>query len=156
MHIGILYKLACFLSAALVLSNCAYISTLQQRAHLNNLANNITPSSLQAVERFTNNAPIRNSYKFDFIDSTNKSYSLLFSIHESNFNKSTLTYGDSRQSQKDAERIDASQTVLKKLQHKLPKENEIAWQKLTKSNIQEAESSYKLMLEYIRFKSREI
>lgn len=156
LHTSTLYKLAFYASAILVLSNCAYIGNLQQRAHYFNLANSISASSLQGVERFTSNAPISNSYKFKLLNSNRKSYSLLFSIHDSNFNKSTLSYRDDKPSLQDADRIDSNKPILNRLNQNLPKAHDVSWLNLDNLSIEEAQDSYELMLEYIRFKTRDI
>ena len=151
-----LYRIVFYISTILVVFGCAYFSDFQQRVHFNKLENDLSASSIYGVERFTGNAPMNNTYKFELIDSNKKSYSLLFSLHESSFKKSTLAYLDGRKFLQDAERIDNKKDILKIINHKLPNADEISWQNLNNLSTEDAEDSYKLMLEYIRFKSRDI
>ncbi len=155
-HINSLYGVVVFLSTTLALSSCAYFSDYQQRTHFKKLAKNPSPSAIQRVERYTGNAPIRNSYKFELVDAKKKSYSLLFSVHESDFNKSTLAYRDDGYLRKDAERIDNKKAVLDIIKNKLPHANEVTWHNLNNLNTEDAIESYNLMLEYIRYKTLDI
>ena len=148
-------RLAIIISIVLITSNCAYLDRIRQETNYLKIENNISISRLEEAEKFIGKAPLSKAYRFSFSNTQNKSFSLVFTVHESSFSKSTLTYRKANALHRNADQIDGNVRILTALDKSLPQTDEISWKALDQLPTQEAQDSYQIMLEYIRFKIRD-
>ena len=149
------YKIAFISGVVLLLSNCSYLKLIQSNAHHKIIENSITTSRLDGATVFFGRAPLSKAYEFNFTNTRKKSYSLIFTVHESSFSNSTLKYLAAKKIRRDADQINEEVGVLKALNKNLPQTNEVAWQTINQQSLEEAQEGYQLMLDYIRYKIRQ-
>ncbi len=149
------YQLAIIIGIALLTSNCAYFDRIRQDVNYLQIKKSISKSRLEEIKKFTGRAPLSEAYEFSFIDVHNKSFSLLFTVHENSFSECTLKYRKANDIRRDADRIDKNMGILTALNQNLPRPGEISWKTIDQFPSEEARDGYQIMLEYIRYKIRD-
>ena len=145
-----------FLTVALLFSSCAYVERVRLKAEHKKIENSISTSRLENANVFFGKAPLSKAYEFNFINTQKDPFSLLFTVHEGSFSSSTLKYRSANRAYRDSNLISNEVGVLNALNESLPKPTQVAWYSLDPRNVDEAEEGYRLMLEYIRFKIRNL
>lgn len=143
--------------AALMCTSCSYIQHYQQQAQYSQIQNEISFSKLDRVNEYTSRTPFHKTYEFEFRNSQNKPYALVFYISESSFSKSIIKHREENDLHRDAVRIDISKNILSALNKNLPKPESITWHQVA-NQIEEddARDGYYVMQEYIRLKIRDL
>ena len=149
------YQLAVIIGIVLLTSNCAYFDRIRQDVNYLQIKKSISKSTLQETKKFTGRAPLSEAYEFSFTNVHNKSFSLLFTVHENSFSQSTLKYRKANDLHRDADRIDEDTGILTALNKNLPQPDEIYWKTVDQLPREEAQDGYQIMLEYIRYKIRD-
>lgn len=149
------YQLAIIISIALLTSNCAYFDEIRQDVNYLQIKKSISKSRLKETKKFTGRAPLNDAYEFSFTNVHNKSFSLLFTVHENSFSECTLKYRKANDIRRDADRIDENIGILTTLNKNLPQADEISWKTVNQLPSEDARDGYQIMLEYIRYKIRD-
>lgn len=143
--------------ATLVCSSCSYIQHYQEQEKFSQIQKNITLSTLDKVNEYTSRTPFHKTYEFEFYNSNNISYALIFYLNESSFSKSIIKHRKENDLHREAVRIDESKFILKDLENNLPEANVIAWRQVANHiAADEARDGYHVMQEYIRLKIRDL
>ena len=149
-------RIVLLLAVALLLSGCAYIEKVRLKAEHKNIENSISTSKLKDATIYFGKAPLSKAYEFNFTNAEKNPFSLLFTIHEGSFARSTLKYQAANRAHRDSSLISNEVGVLNALNENLPKPPQVAWYKLNPRNVEDAEEGYRLMLDYIRYKIRDL
>ncbi len=149
------YQLAIIIGIALLTSHCAYFDRVRQDVSYLQIKKSIARSRLEETKKFTGRAPLSEAYEFSFTNVHNKSFSLLFTVHENSFSECTLKYRKANDIHRDANRIDENIGILTALNKNLPQADEISWKTVDQLPSEEARDGYQIMLEYIRYKIRD-
>jgi len=142
---------------ALQCASCSYVQHYQQQSQFSYIQNNISLSTLDKASKYTSRTPFHKIYEFEFNNSHNKPYALIFYMSESSFSKSIIKHRDANDLHRNAIRIDESKNVLSTLNINLPNPDNIIWQQVSKQiEKDEARDGYYVMQEYIRLKIRDL
>ena len=143
--------------AALLCTSCSYIQHYQKRTQHAQIQVNLSISTLNKVNQYTSRTPFHKTYEFEFSNSNDKPYALIFYISESSFSKSIIKHRNTSDLHRDAVRVDDSKNILTALNKNLPKPESIIWQQVA-NHIEEhaARDGYYVMQEYIRLKIRDL
>ena len=151
------FKNLLILLAILFCINCSYIQKHQQEIQYSQIENKITLSTLDRVNEYTSQTPFHKTYEFEFDNSKNDPYALIFYISESSFSKSIIKHRNASDLHRDAIRIDDSKNILTTLNRNLPKPDSISWHQVSNHvTEEEARDSYHIMQEFIRLKIRDL
>lgn len=143
--------------AVLLCANCSYIQKHQQEAKYSIIESKITLSRLDKVNEYTSHTPFHKTYEFEFDNSKDDSYALIFYISETSFSKSIIKHRNANDLHRNAVRIDASKNILTALSKNLPKAENVSWQQVANQVTEdEARDGYHIMQEYIRLKIRDL
>ena len=140
----------------LVVIGCTYYEQLKKDAELTKLAQSISYSDLKYVTRYLGKSPLRYSFKFTFENKLKQSYSLVFTLHDSSFPKSTLSYRDFNQSPRDSMEIGQHESVQEVLLNYLPDPNSINWYQFKQVGEPNFKDGYVLMQEFMRLNTRDV
>ncbi|MFK7816503.1 MAG: hypothetical protein AB8B92_09210 [Gammaproteobacteria bacterium] len=143
--------------ATLVCTNCNYIQHYQTQEQYSKIQENISLSTLDKVNEYTSRTPFHKTYEFEFNNSNNNPYALIFYLNESSFSKSIIKHRKENDLHREAIRIDESKFILRDLENNLPKASVIAWRQVANHiAADEARDGYHVMQEYIRLKIRDL
>lgn len=141
----------------LVCFNCSYIHHYQTQEQYSQIQDNISLSTLNKVNEYTSRTPFHKTYEFEFNNSNNNSYALIFYLNESSFSKSIIKHRKENDLHREAIRVDESKFILRDLEDNLPKASVIAWRQVANHiAADEARDGYHIMQEYIRLKIRDL
>lgn len=151
------YQKLPLLLVALLCTSCSYIQKHQQEAQYIQIENKITLSRLNKVNEYTSQTPFQKTYEFEFDNSNDNSYALIFYLSESSFSKSVIKHRNANDLHRSAIRIDGSKNLLNALHKSLPKADHVSWNQVAHHVTEnEARDSYHIMQEYIRLKIRDL
>ena len=105
---------------ALLCSSCSYIQHYKQQTQYLHIERKITLSTLDKVNEYTSRTPFHKTYEFEFNNSKENAYALIFYLSESSFSKSIIKHRNSHELHRDAIRIDDSKNILTALNKKTP------------------------------------
>ncbi len=151
------YNFFCVIVCAIICSSCSYIQHFQKHTQLVQIQNNISTSKLDKINAYTSHAPYHKTYEFEFNNSLNNSYALIFLLSNSRFSQSIIKHRYQSELRRDAIRIDRNKNILTTLEKNLPEANNVHWQLVANHITQEeARDSYHILQEYIRLKIRDL
>lgn len=156
MRVKALLQTAFIFAVVLHTSSCAYFEQARLSVNHKKIENNVSSSKLVDTTIYFGKAPLSKAYKFNFTNSKNYPFSLIFTVHEGSFSDSNLNHLTGNTSHKNSYSINDEIRVLSALNKNLPKTNQISWSNIDQRNVAEAQEGYALMLEYIRYKVREL
>lgn len=144
-------------NATLVCSSCSYIQHYQQQEQYSQIQKNISSLTLDQVNEYTSRTPFHKTYEFEFKNTSDSSFALIFYLNESSFSKSIIKHRQANELHRKATRIDESKLILHELNKNLPKASVIAWRQVANHiAVEEARDGYHVMQEYIRLKIRDL
>lgn len=143
--------------AAWLCTSCSYIQHHQQQAQYSQIENRITLSKLDKVIEYTSRTPYHKTYEFEFNQSKEDSYALIFYFSESSFSKSIIKHRKKNNFHRNAVRIDDSKNIMTALNKNLPDADTILWPQVTNHvSENDARDGYHVLQEYIRLKIRDL
>ena len=142
---------------AVMFSGCNYIQHFHKQTQYTQIQNNIASSKLDKVNAYTSHAPYHKTYEFEFNNTLNNSYALIFLLSNSRFSQSIIKHRYQSELRRDAVRIDSNKNIMTSLEKNLPDADIVHWQLVANHITQdEARDSYHILQEFIRLKIRDL
>lgn len=155
--LNVYFKTTFIFLATLACTNCSYVQNHRLETQHSQVEQALSLSTLNNVNQYTSQTPFHKTYEFEFDNSKNNSYALIFYVSESSFSKSVIKHRNADTLNRDAIRIDDSVNVLSALNRNLPKVDQVSWQQVSNQITEEqARDGYLIMQEFIRLKIRDL